>query len=288
MRERHELSAAERRTRKLRWVFFGLLTPFSIFLCGQIALKMDMPDEPMEVRSDLSADYSPWNEAFFPGLDPRILIEALRDGEEGGWLNTRRAVNCFLMTDRCETATPGAPEQALASVGATPTMLRIANEVEPDFDQPDGEGLKIEPGQEILIDLRSSPILVSGAEENKADFLLFTTTDSAGHNTISWIVISLSLKPDGLWTPVYVGGDQTHGDTVIEIPYSLQSEGGGGSQESAASSEDGLTQPANGLAIDVDAALSQPGLYGWMKLSTVSSASEAVVVDAIIVIADGD
>ena len=288
MRDRHELSAAERRQRKLRWVLLGLLPPFSVFLCGQIALNMKVPAEPAEVRSDLSADYSPWNAAFFPGLDPRILIEALRDGEEGGWLNTRRAVNCFLMTDRCETATPEVLELAQESGVATPTALRIANEVEPDFDQPDGAGLTIGPGQEILIDLRSSPILVSGAEEREADFLLFITTETSAETVTAEFVISLSLKPDGLWTPVYVGGDQTHGDTTEELPYSIESERVGGSQDSAASSEDVSTQFTNGLAIDVDAALSQPGLYGWMKLSTISSASGPVVVDAIIVIADSD
>ena len=288
MRDRHELSAAERKQRKLRWVLFGLLTPFSVFLCGQLAMTLQVPAEPAEVRSDLSADYSPWNAAFFPGLDPRILVEALRDGEGEGWLDTRRAMNCFLMTRSCETATPGALEVVEHNLEVTPTALRIANEVEPDFDQPDGTGLQIEPGQEILIDLRSTPILVSGSEEKDLDLLIFTVQAPNFGIAAETIVISLALKPNGLWTPVYVGGDQTHGDTDAEIPYSEQSEGAGASQESAASSGDAYPQQSSGFSIDVDASLKQPGLYGWMKLATISNASEPVVVDAILVIADSN
>ncbi|TFH37629.1 MAG: hypothetical protein E4G99_02065 [Anaerolineales bacterium] len=238
------------------------------------------------MRSDLSADYSPWSSSFFPGLDPRILVDALRDSDRSGWSDTRQAMNCFLTTSGCEAAMPGALEGDPEAVETTTTVLRIANEAGSDLDQPDGVGLQIDPGQEILLDLRSTPIWVTGLEEREADIMLITLDDSSATANAAGLEISLALKPDGPWRQVYTGGDQIHGDSAAEITYSIGSEGAGGGHETPASSADASARQWLGIAIDVDAFLSEPGMYGWMHLRVISNASEPVVVDAIRVLPD--
>jgi hypothetical protein len=51
------------------------------------------PTDQVDVHSSLTADYSPWTTAFFPSLDPNILMAALRDRNEDGLSDTRQAMN---------------------------------------------------------------------------------------------------------------------------------------------------------------------------------------------------
>lgn len=244
---------------------------------------MRAPDDQVEVRSALTADYSPWTTAFFPGLDPSILLAALRDRNEAGLLDTRRMMNCFLLTSNCETADPDENHREEADVPAA-TPVRIDNNVEPDLTQPDGQGLLIEPGREIILDLRSAPILVTGSDELEADLLIYIIQDSDHGDNRDSLEVSLALRLEDVWIPVFSGGDQTHGDMEQELPYSDDSEVLGENENPITSSDDVFAQEWTGYAVDVDAWISEPGLYGWMRIGINPEASEAVTLDAVVVV----
>jgi hypothetical protein len=267
-----------------RWVVLGLSIPLSIILCGQIAWLVQAPAEPIEVRSDLTADYSPWTSAFFPGLDPNILLEALRDRNAGRWSNAEQAMNCFLLSSRCETAVPDESNTASGVDNVTPTPLRIAKDIETDFGQPNGMALLIQPGQVVVLDLRSTPILVTGSGDTAADILLFLAQGSDRAGRLDSLQISLGRKPEDDWTVIYARGDQTHGDTRVEIPYSNEDGIAGNGQNPATSSEDESSQHWVGYALDVDAAIKEPGLYEWMQIVVMPDVRESVGIDAIKVI----
>jgi hypothetical protein len=262
-------------------VLIVLLTPLSIYLCGQAAWMMRTPTDEVEIRSSLTADYSPWTTAFFPSLDPSILMAALLDRDEGGLFDTRRAMNCFLLTSGCERVSEG----GLQDMGATATPLRIANNVEPDLTQPDGQGLLIKPGREVILDLRSAPILVIGSEEPAADLLIYIIE---GNDGTAHIEISIAETPEGTWIPVFFRGDQPHGDMELELPYSSDNEVFGENQPPSTSSDDAFVQGWIGFGLDVDASVTEPGLYGWLRIGIEPDAAEPVALDAVIVVNEAE
>lgn len=284
MDERDEGAGHKKWQGRLRWILILLLTPASLLFCGQLAWTLYHPADLEEIRSDLTADYSPWQSTFFPGLDPNILSAALRDQDGAGWVEPRRALDCFLLTARCQTAIPEVKGIQGEGEFSAPTPMRIANGVEPDFDQPDGMGLEILPGMEILLDIRNTPILFPGGNDAGADVLFFTI-DSVQQEPA--FTVSLALKPDGPWTDIYIGGDQTHGDNQNEIPYSNGNGEAGDLYDPSRSSEVASGGQTVGLAVDVDDSLQTPGLYGWMRLRVEAEENESVFVDAIVVI-EGD
>jgi hypothetical protein len=246
-------------------------------MCGQTAWILTAPAKPDEVRSSLTADYSPWTNAFFPGLNPDILIEALRDREGGGWMSPRQVMDCFLLKADCEVR-QGA---ALVPEG---TSLRIANDREPDFDQPDGYSFALAPGMSVILDLRESPILVDGSTNPGADVLIVFIGSEQQRVFLNDLSIAFALKPEGEWFPLMQGGDQMHNDSEVEIPYSNEIAAAQGNE---ASSEDALVQQSWGIALDLDASITQAGLYGWMQIGLSERAEEPLNIDAIIVL-EGD
>jgi hypothetical protein len=279
--EKHGDSAKKKQRTRLRWALFVLLTPLSIFLCGQAAWMMRGPEDQVEVHSSLTADYSPWTTAFFPSLDPSILMAALRDRNEGGFSDARRAMNCFLLTSGCEIVRQ-------MEIGVTATPVRIANNVEPDLTQPDGQGLMLQPGREIILDLGSTPILVTGSVEPAADLLIYIIQDLDQEDEIASLDVSVARNPDDPWIPVFVGGDQTHGDMELELPYSMDNQVFGQTQPPSTSSDDALNQEWISLALDVDTSVMEPGLYGWLRIGIKSEASEPVALDAVVVVTEAD
>jgi hypothetical protein len=267
-----------------RWVVLGLSIPLSIYLCGQIAWLIQAPVEPVEVRSDLTADYSPWTSAFFPGLNPNILLEALQDRNEGRWSDAKRAMNCFLLSSRCDTAVPGESEAINSVEEITPTPLRIANYTKLDSIEPDGKALLIHPGEVVVLDLQETPILVTGFDDPEADILLFLDQRVGRTGRLDALQISLGRNPEGDWKVIYARGDQTHDDIALEMLYSIETEAAGDGQNPATSSTDESSQQWLGYALDVDAAIKESGLYGWMQIVVMPDIREPVGIDAVKVI----
>ncbi len=279
VREKHGHSAIKQAQARLRLVLLVLITPLSIILCGQAAWMMRAPSADVEVRSGLSADYSPWTTAFFPGLDPSILLAALKDRNEGS-LDTRRALSCFLLTSGCEIVTQSGSEAE--DVTTMPeSELRIANDVEPDLTHPDGRALRLQPGRAVALDIRSGPILVSGGDEPQADLLIYFLDDSTWDET-EYLEVDIALRPEDAWIPVFNGGDQTHGDSQLGMPYG-DGNPGLGDPVSPGLSDDALVN-TNGFAIDVDRGGLPTGLYGWLRIGIDPAAPGPIGVDAIVVV----
>jgi hypothetical protein len=243
-------------------------------MCGHAAWILTAPMESVEVESSLTADYSPWNTAFFPGLDPDILIEALRDRQGGTWLSPRQVMDCFLLNPACEVTEV---EQKTTPA----TQVRIANDKEPDFDRPDGFSFELAPGTSVLLDLRDFPILIDDSYDTAADVLILFIGDDGPSKFIDALRVEFALRPEGEWFPIALGGDQIHTDSGLEITYSdeaLAAQGNG------VSSEDVLAQDTWGVALNLNELLTQTGLYGWMRLGLSEAAQESLQIDAIIVL----
>lgn len=242
---------------------------------------MRAPTDEVEIRSSLTADYSPWTTAFFPSLDPSILMAALLDRNAGGLSDTRRAMNCFLLTSGCERVSQG----DLQGMGATATPLRIANNVEPDLTQPDGQGLLIQPGREVTLDLGSAPILVTGSEEPAVDLIIYVIQ---ADDENAYFEISIAQALDDTWIPVFFREDHPQGDMELELPYISDNEVFGENQTPSTSSDDAFVQDWIGFGLDVDASITEPGLYGWLRIGIKPEAGEPVALDAVIVVNEAD
>ncbi len=278
MGEKQRASIDAKAKNRLRWVLFGLVTPLFIYLCGQVAWTVRAPLNGAEIRPSLTADYSPWAAAFFPGLDPQILKAAIEDREERGLWYSRRSMSCFLLSSACELSEPTQQEQLLEEK-ETETPLRIANDVEPDLNQPDGQVLMIQPGKQVVLDLREAPILVTGSIEPETDVVIYTLrpeTEAGGHASYT---LSLALRPEDAWVTVFNGEDQVHGDSGTELPYSIGSEAGEVEAGQAAFASADLTA----TAVDVDASIRAPGLYGWLRIAINPEAEAPLALDAVVV-----
>jgi hypothetical protein len=280
--EKHGDAVHKKRQERLRWVLILLLSPLSIYLCGQLAWLGRAPPDEVEIHSSLTADYSPWTAAFFPSLDPNILMAALQDRREGGLSDAGRAMNCFLLSSGCEMVSQ-ADTQVMQ---ATPMPLRIANNVEPDLTQPDGEGLLLSPGKEIVLDLRDTPILVSGTDEPQAEVFIYILQDPDQKDGDDLLEISIAMQQTDAWIPVFTRGDQPHGDIMLKLPYSTNNEIRGENQTPFISSEDAFLQDGFGFGLDVDASVAEPGLYNWLRIGIINEADHAVALDAIVVVDD--
>ena len=142
----------------------------------------------------------------------------------------------------------------------------------------------IEKSNDVILDLQATPIIVSGSEEPEADLLIFIIDDLAQKNQSADIDISMSLRPEESWIPVYIGGDQPHGDMELELPYSWDNEVFGENQPPSTSSDDALAYEWIGLSLDVDASIKEPGVYSWLRIGIRPSATAPVALDAVVVV----
>jgi hypothetical protein len=211
-------------------------------------------------------------------------MAALRDRNEDGLSDTRQAMNCFLLNTGCESVSQSDQQGRVATV----TPLRIANDVEPDLTQPDGQGFMLQPGREIILDLQNTPILVTGAVEPEADLLIYVIQDEDSMEMVAYLDVSLAQGQADPWIPVFIGGDQLHGDMELELPYSSDTEVIGDTQLPSTSSDDAFVQDWVGFALDVDTSVEEPGLYSWLRIGIKPEADGPVALDAVIVVTEAE
>ena len=107
----------------LRWLIFVPLILLLIFGCGSLALIQTRPAQ-ADTRSYMAADYQPWEITVFKPLDPRVVLEILRDQELfpetfGEPIQPKIIPGSFW--DPTETPVPGAPTPSPTALTPLPT-----------------------------------------------------------------------------------------------------------------------------------------------------------------------
>ena len=72
------------------------------------------------------------------------------------------------------------------------------------------------------------------------------------------------------------------------LTYSSDNEVFGEIQPPSTSSNDALVQGWIGFGLDVDASVTEPGLYGWLRIGIEHDAAEPVALDAVIVVNEAE
>lgn len=122
----HEEQQRERSRSLLFWLLWAIVVFLILFGCGQIAMRIEGQQAPVEIRPALQANYGVWSDTVqFGAINPGLMDEIRRDRGSGFSFSNPRSGSCFL-PGSCSSLTPTAsPFPSLtATVTNTATITR--------------------------------------------------------------------------------------------------------------------------------------------------------------------